>query len=157
MSTPGSAPDDRAAGNDRWRKWVADGLAVSAKAAAQAQAVREDITRRASEARSGAMPETVPGDTPEARPAGRPGARPEARPEHAPGPALRLAASKARSMSPDELEPHVAAMLEAYGTVSQARVKRDLHVSTEKAAEALRLAKRNRTLVPLGQRAGGQR
>jgi hypothetical protein len=35
-------------------------------------------------------------------------------------------------------------MLEEYGTVSQARVKRDLHVSTEKAAEALRLAKRPR-------------
>jgi Protein of unknown function (DUF2637) len=88
--------------------------------------------------------ETVPGPVLKPRPA--------ARRESGSGPALKLAASKSRSMTPGELEPHVAAMLGEYGTVSQARVKRDLHVSTEKAAEALRLAKRNRTVVQIGAR-----
>jgi hypothetical protein len=96
-----------------------------------------------------AEPETRLGPEREARPE----RRATARPEPASGPALKLAPAKSRSMSPDDLEPHVLAMLEAYGTVSQARVKRDLHVSTNKAAEALRLAKQNRTVIPIGQRA----
>jgi hypothetical protein len=79
-------------------------------------------------------------------------ARPRARSAALSGPALRLAASKSRNMTPSELEPHVSAMLQAYGTVSQARIKRDLHVSTDKAAEALRLAKQKRTVVPLSTR-----
>lgn len=85
---------------------------------------------------------------PQARPAARSGARPEARP----GPALKLPASRSRNMTPGDLEPHVSAMLEAYGQVSQARVKRDLHVSTEKAAEALKLARQKRTVVKFAQR-----
>jgi hypothetical protein len=97
-------------------------------------------------------PETVPEDGSGARAEARPGARPEPRPEHAPTPALKLAASKTASMTASELEPHVSAMLETYGDVSQARVKRDLHVGTDKARDALRLAKRARTVVQFGQR-----
>lgn len=96
-------------------------------------------------------PETLPEDEPEVHP--RP--RPKPRPELPSGPALKLSASKSRNMTPGELEPHVAAMLEKYGDVSQARVKRDLSVGTEKATEALRMAKKNRTVVPISQRAGG--
>jgi Protein of unknown function (DUF2637) len=105
-------------------------------------------------------PETSPGDVSETVPKARSEtlsrarreARPKPRLEHAPAPALKLAASKSRSMVPSELEPHVTAMLEAYGDVSQAQIKRDLHVSTAKAAEALRLAKRARTVVPMAVR-----
>jgi hypothetical protein len=116
------------------RAWVLRELNLPALAErADAEAVA-DITRSA------------PASEPETASQARPAARGEARP----GPALRLAASRSRSMSASDLEPHVSAMLEAYGTVSQARVKRDLHVSTEKAAEALRLAKRDRTVVRFG-------
>jgi hypothetical protein len=121
-------------------RWIAQGLAVSAKAEVTAQEARREITREA--------PVSVPESTPEPSPRARPQARLAARS----GPALKLAAARSRNMTPGELEPHVSAMLEEYGTVSQARVKRDLHVSTEKAAEALRLAKRNRTVVQISAR-----
>jgi hypothetical protein len=101
----------------------------------------------------GDVSETVPEARPETLSRARREARPKPRSEHAPSPALKLAASKSRSMVPSELEPHVTAMLEAYGDVSQAQIKRDLHVSTAKAAEALRLAKRARTVVPMAVRA----
>jgi hypothetical protein len=101
-------------------------------------------------------PEASPGTSPQSEPEAGREARPEprsgVRPAPASGPALKLAASKSRSMTPGELEPHVAAMLEAYGDVSQVQVKRDLHVSTDKARDALRLAKRNRTVVQIGVR-----
>lgn len=97
----------------------------------------------------GTLAALAPGE-PESTPEASPRARPEARPEARSGPALKLAASKSRGMSASELEPHVAAMLEAYGDVSQVQVKRDLHVSTDKAREALRMAKRNRTVVQIG-------
>jgi hypothetical protein len=101
-------------------------------------------------------PETLPESRPGTSPAARPGARPEAAPERVTAPALKLTAAKSRSMTPADLEPHVSAMLDAYGAVSQARIKRDLHVSTEKAAEALRRAKNARVVVPLGARHGSK-
>jgi len=100
-------------------------------------------------------PAARPGGRPEASVQARPGARPQASPEHGPEFALRLTAARSRSMSPAGLAPHVSAMLETYGPVSQARIKRDLHVSTEKAAEALRIARRERTVVPMGTRHKG--
>jgi Protein of unknown function (DUF2637) len=107
-----------------------------------------DTTRKALPAPSMApVPSTAP-SVAESAPETAPKARPQARS----GPALKLAPGKSRSMTAGELVPHVSAMLEEYGTVSQARVKRDLHVSTEKAAEALRLAKRSRTVVQIGAR-----
>jgi hypothetical protein len=118
------------------RTWVFRELNLPALASKADSEAAADIARSA--------PETAP----QASPAASPQARPEARS----GPALRLAASKSRSMSAGDLEPHVSAMLDEYGSVSQARVKRDLHVSTEKAAGALRLAKRGRTVVSIGQR-----
>ncbi len=69
-------------------------------------------------------------------------------------PALKLAASKSKRMTPDQLALHVAAMLAAYGdgAVSQARIKDDLHVGTDKARDALRIAKRDRIVTPIGSR-----
>ena len=122
------------------REWVFRELRIDLIAAAADEKAARDIA--ASTAAS--EPEPVREASPQPRPA--------ARPERASVPALRLAASRSRSMTAAELEPHVTAMLEAYGTVSQARVKRDLHVSTDKAAEALRLAKRERTVVQFGTR-----
>jgi hypothetical protein len=134
--------------------WVSKGLMRNAHLAARLEAEKHAIEAAAStparspEDTSQSEPEIVLQDEREARP----GPRPQARPEPASVPALKLAASKSRSMSPGELEPHVSAMLQAYGSVSQARVKRDLHVSTDKAAEALRLAKQKRTVVQFAQR-----
>jgi len=123
------------------RAWVFRELNVPALAA------QADAEARAAIAASTVPvpPQGVPETVREPRPAASPKARPQARSE----PALRLPAAKSRSMSAAGLVPHVSAMLEAYGAVSQARVKRDLHVSTEKAAEALRLAKRSRTVVAM--------
>ena len=126
------------------RDWVFRELNVSVTVAHADAKARADIAR---DLASTTAPD-VPADVPETMPQTRPQARPEARS----GPALKLAAARSRSMGPGELEPHVTAMLEEYGDVSQARVKRDLHVSTEKAAEALRLAKRSRTVVAIGSR-----
>jgi hypothetical protein len=43
-------------------------------------------------------------------------------------------------------------MLEEYGDVSLNRIKDDLHVGTEKAQNALEIARRNRTVVPMEAR-----
>jgi hypothetical protein len=68
--------------------------------------------------------------------------------------ALKLARGKSARMTASELAPHVSAMLRAYGdaATSQARIKTDLHVGSDKAREALRIAKRDRTVVPIGSR-----
>jgi len=52
-------------------------------------------------------------------------------------------------MTPEQLAENVAAMLDTYGdkAVSQARVKRDLSLGTEKAAEAIRIATRDRSAL----------
>lgn len=131
--------------NEAVRKWVFTELRIDLVAAAADQEAVREIARSSAPSEPVSVPEAAPEAVREARPAPRPEARS--------GPALRLAASKSRSMSAADLVSHVSAMLEEYGTVSQARVKRDLHVSTEKAAEALRLAKRERTVVPMSQRA----
>jgi hypothetical protein len=136
-------------------KWVVRSLTRNAALAAR-MAAEEQAIGAASGPPAGApggTPRSEPDAVPGTRPAASSGARPGARPAQASGPALRLAASKSRNMSPADLEPHVSAMLRAYGNVSQARVKRDLHVSTEKAAEALKMARQKRTVVPMSQRA----
>jgi hypothetical protein len=141
----GLLPAAISAGGDGWQQ--AAGEHVTAQLAlldAPPPAVAPDTAP----AHAQSEPESTPGARPETLPEARHRASPEARAE----PALKLAASKSRSMTPSELEPHVAAMLEAYGDVSQVRVKRDLHVSTDKARNALRLAKRNRTVVQIGAR-----
>jgi hypothetical protein len=124
------------------RTWVLRELNLPALAAKADSEAVAGIARGTSPGEPG----TVPGASPQARPEPRPGARA--------APVLRLAASKSRSMSGSELEPYVAAMLEAHGdaAVTQVRVKRDLHVSTDKAREALRLAKRNRSVVQMARR-----
>lgn len=120
------------------------------------QARSEDIPERASDS---------PGDAPEARPgtvfehaSGPPPSTPGDRPQARRRPALKLAASKSRSMSAADLMPHVKAMLGEYGSVSMARVKSDLHIGSDKAAEALRLAiedKARSTVTPINRAMGG--
>jgi hypothetical protein len=134
------------------RQKVSDGATGGWEAAVRAWVFRElNISAQAARADREAVA-SIAGSEPQSVPDASPKPRPEARAEPRSGPALKLAASKSRNMTAGELEPHVSAMLEAYGQVSQARVKRDLHVSTEKAAEALRLARRNRTVVQIGAR-----
>jgi hypothetical protein len=138
----------------RWHGWRFERLTLMADDAMVAESARR--VRRVHTGLAATAPETLPRTAPtgvlESEPETPSRARPAARPEARSGPALKLAASKSRNMTASELEPHVRAMLDEYGTVSQARVKRDLHVSTEKAAEALRLAKRHRTVVAFGGR-----
>jgi hypothetical protein len=123
-----------AAAGDNWKKAVREYVRAQLT-------VPDDAPPSEPEGVPAASPEAPPGPALEATPRARPGARS--------GSALRLPASKSGGMTPGELEPHVAAMLEEYGEVSQARVKRDLHVGTDKAAEALRLARNSRTVVPI--------
>jgi len=129
-------------------QWVADALAVAVKAAVNAETARQGIAR----SMPASEPETMPEAAPETSPRPRSGARTKLRPEASSEIPLKLPASKSRSMSPSALEPHVSAMLREYGTVSEARVKQDLHVGTAKAREALRLAKGNRTVVQMSAR-----
>jgi hypothetical protein len=150
--TSAYAPDPEALVSD----WVTAALTRSDRHAMRLGTERRQIARDAAETLREASPEPGAGHAPAPAP-GKPestpqpasGATPQARPEARSEPALKLAASKSRNMTPGELEPHVAAMLEAYGDVSQAQVKRDLHVSTDKARDAIHLAKRNRTVVPM--------
>jgi len=118
-----------------------------ARPAARPEVTREHASQDAPVS-SPPVPEVVPEVVPEALPQARPAARPEAPAV----PALKLPASRSRSMTPADLEPHVAAMLQAYGNVPVPRIKADLHVGTEKASEALRLARRNRRVVAIGVR-----
>jgi len=135
--------------------WVASALTLPEQAAASLRNARRGIARDAAEAGAerarqapqsasvsepAATPEPASEDAPHASPEPRPAARPKPRS----APALRLSASKSRSMSAAELAGNVGAMLDAYGDVSEARVKRDLHVGSEKAGEALRLAREAR-------------
>lgn len=127
------------------RDWVTgpDGLHLAAQAEVASRQAASDIARSVPASEPETAPEAIPQASTQTRSAPRPGARPEARSE----PALKLAASKSRSMTAADLVPHVAAMLDAYGSVSQAQVKRDLHVSTDKARDALRLARKDRLSV----------
>jgi hypothetical protein len=124
------------------RAWVLgeEGLNLSARAEADSRKAASEIARD----EVPGEPEPVPQTMPETAPGTVPEARPQARPQARSGVALKLSPGKSRGMSPGELAEHVAAMLDEYGTVSQAQVKRDLSVGTEKAKEALRLALKRR-------------
>ena len=95
------------------------------------------------------VPDIASPDASGAKPDATLRARPAARPKPASGPALKLSPARSRSMTPEQLAENVAAMLDTYGdkAVSQARVKRDLSLGTEKAAEAIRIATRDRSAL----------
>ncbi len=118
-------------------------------------------TRRVREGLSRCLPGTPRPAVPGASPAAAPGHDPEHAPEqpagHAAavngtptraarrassGPALRLPASRSRTMTPADLVPHVRAMADRHGTaaVTVVRVKKDLSVGTDKARQAIALA-----------------
>ena len=110
----------------------------------------EEPTKPTTEAEPAPVTESLPIIEPLAEPVTV--AEPAPASEPGSGPALKLAASKSRGMTPSELAPHVAAMLEAHGPdLSQVRIKRDLHVSTDKAREALALAKGEQADEPLAE------
>lgn len=141
-----------------WRKpvleWVASELRLTDEAEAADREALERITRSTPAAPVPDMPEPVIASMPEATPEARPQASAKRVPEHAPVPALKLTAARSRSMAPDKLAEHVAAMLEEYGEVSVNRVKEDLHVGTDKAKAALDIARRRRlSVVPMERRA----
>lgn len=60
--------------------------------------------------------------------------------------------AQAKRMSGAELAAYVGTMLEANPGLTQQAVMEELHVGIGKAREALRVAKRDRTVVPLGTR-----
>jgi hypothetical protein len=62
------------------------------------------------------------------------------------------ARAQVKKMSPEQLAPYVGVMLEENAALSQAQVMGELHVAIGKAREALRIAKRNRTVVAIGSR-----
>lgn len=133
--------------NEAVRKWVFAELRIDLVAAAADQEAVREIARSTSPSVSETTPETRPQD---AQDASRD--RLQDRPPARSGPVLKLSARASRDMSPDDLAEHVLAMMEEYGTVTVARVKRDLHVGAEKASEALRLAKQKRTVVQFAAR-----
>jgi hypothetical protein len=139
-------------------EWVTAALALPAHLAANLENTRAAILADAPADVSGATPETVtehaPARVPD-EPPGMPGTRSEASTKPAPRPAVKLAPGKARGMSPEQVADHVEAMLEEYTDVSVNRVKKDLHVATEKAQQALDIARRRRlsVVVPMERRA----
>lgn len=113
----------------------------------------EAISDVLSNARREALPAAAetPAETPSPavpEPASRPAA--ETQPAPGPRPRPKLTAKRSRGMSPDALVPWVSDLLDDDPAVSLNRVISELHVGRDKAAEALRLAKRNRTVVAIG-------
>lgn len=132
--------------------WVTAALAMPEHVAASL----ENARRQARETVSALTPEPVPATAPAPLPdlpAGTPGtavrARSAAAPKTAPKPALKLTAARSRAMTPDHLAAHASAMIGEYGetAVSINRVKTDLSVGTDKAKEALRIARADRARV----------
>jgi hypothetical protein len=140
--------------------WIAAAVALPERAAEALRAARAEPARSMPD---GHVPDTAAGvrearqETPlEPAPehaSGMPETALQARPARASKPALKLTAARSRSMSPDKLAEHVAAMLDEYGDVSLNRIKTDLSVGTEKAKEALEIARSNRArVIPIGER-----
>jgi hypothetical protein len=159
----GSLANEYAPGwEDEVTTWVTAALALPAHLAANLENTRAAIAAAPSGGVSGATPETVtkqalepaPADVPD-EPPSMPGTRSEASTKPTAKPALKLAPGKARGMSPEQVADHVEAMLEEYTDVSVNRVKKDLHLGTEKAQQALDIARRRRlsVVVPMERRA----
>lgn len=133
----GLLPDAIADGSGDWQ------LAAREHVAGQLDPLRPAVPEHAP-----ALPPVIAASTPQeqlpSKPEPLPRAIAEATPKQPARPSLKLTAGKSRSMTAAALAPHVAAMLDEYGTVGIPRVKTDLHVGTEKATEALRLARKMR-------------
>jgi hypothetical protein len=134
----------RFGGASKWEslveEWVTAGLTQHARIAAKVERKKRAIEREArpepvQEARPAAIAAPAP-----VMPEPVPEPRPQARPKRAAKPALRLPASKSRSMSPEQLAAHVRAMKDEYGSVSINRVKTDLSLGTDKAKLAHQIA-----------------
>jgi hypothetical protein len=116
------------------REWVlgAEGLALSEQAERDARSAAESILRSAPEPAPAAAIEAAAGPVSRARPGRDPAALP------------KLTAKRARGMSPGELVPYAAALLADVPDPSLRRAMSELHAGKEKAAEALRLARKER-------------
>ncbi len=147
----GSLANEYAPGwEDEVTAWVTAALALPAHIAANLENTRAAISVSTVRDMPELAPEfassTVPGEPPSV-PEAAPGANLKPVPERTPKATLKLAPGKARSMSPEQVADHVEAMLEEYGELSVNRIKKDLHVSTEKAQQALDIARRRRLSV----------
>jgi hypothetical protein len=128
------------------REWVMRELHITEQAQAASRKAVRDIARTEAET---TLPAAVEPPSPAAaEPASDTPA--ETQPETGPKPLPRLTAKRSRTMTPDALAPWVSALLDDDPAVSLNRVIAELHVGRDKASEALRLAKRNRTVVAIG-------
>jgi len=159
----GSLANDWAPGwEEAVAEWVTTALALPAHLAANLENTRATIAKGAAQGGFvtglGSMPEASPAAVPEhalEQASGQVPGEPPSMPETRPGvsakpvtkPALKLAPGRARSMPAERLADHVEVMLEEYADVSVNRVKKDLHVATEKAQQALDIARRRRLSV----------
>lgn len=127
--------------------------AMLAEVAARVRRVHDGLSR----CLPAAPPRTVPGASPAPVPEHAPERSPGHDPGHPPaatgapsrarrradsGPALKLPPGKSRTMTPDDLAPHVRAMIARHGrgAVTIGRIKQDLSVGTAKATRALAIA-----------------
>ena len=153
----GSLANEYAPGwEDDVTAWVTTALALPAHLAANLENTRAAIAAASAGDTPEAVPElassAAPSESP-ALPETAPGANLKPGPKQTPKPTLKLAPGRGRSMAPEQVADHVEAMLEEYGDVSVNRIKKDLHVSTEKAQQALDIARRRRlSVVPTGER-----
>lgn len=123
------------------RGWVTgpDGLNLQAQAERDATRAAESIRQNAPEPAPQIAAETVPEPAPRTVS--------QVRPERVPAALPKLTAKRARDMSPSELVPWAAALLEDVPDVSVRRASAALHVGAPKATEALRLARKDRLHV----------
>lgn len=114
--------------------WVADGLAVRVKAQTQADAVHEDITRRASEAMAQSMHEAPP-ETSHEPPSGDGHETPSVTPARER--ARRPSKPRPRAMSDDELMPFVLDLFDDDPAPSIGAVRRATGTGPERARRLL--------------------
>jgi hypothetical protein len=131
----------------RWERaveaWITAAVVLPERTREAVRAAREAVPEKTSERAPAASP-----GTPADEPASVPEAALRTRPKPAAKPALKLTAARSRSMTPERLAEHAGAMLDAYGdSLSLNRVKTDLSVGTDKAKEALRIAREERGRV----------
>ena len=139
-----------------WRSavldWVTGELKLTARAAEADRKALDEITRSASGDPLGDAPARAAQDTP-----GR--TRRSSSPDHSrdvPGNLPKLTAAKAKTMTPEQLAPYVAPLMDEHGDVRVSHVMDRLDVGQPKAKAAIEMARRDlrrRTVVPI--EAGG--
>ena len=114
--------------------WIADGLAVRAKAEVQAETVHQDISRKASEARAVTARETAP-VTPHEAPSGDMQETPSATPSRERS--RKPSKPRPRAMSDDELMPWIRDLLAADPLPSVGAARRATGTGPDRAKRLL--------------------